>query len=411
MTAAPGRRWQSTVPLASLVLAFGCAKLVGLTGDYEEEPTGGRSGSSGVSGAAGDGAGGASSGGSEAGRDSGGMSGGDPSGGRGGTTGGSAGQGGGGEAGSMGGTGQAGGGDGGTGGTGGTAGPPSCRGGTTTCGPDGSSDCCASANVPGGRFDRSNDALYPATVNSFRLDTYEVSVARFRKFEVAFADGYRPSVGEGDNPNTDAEDGWEDTSTDELPTDRIALRAELACHEHHTWTDSQGANEERALNCVSWYVAFAFCIWDGGWLPTETEWNYAAAGGAEQRLYPWCAADPCEIRMENASYSLDGQDLCVGDREAGCEMTDFIRPGSRPDGNGKWGHADLAGNVLEWVRDRYDTYSDDCENCVALTGENHVLRGGCYINNPFLVQTDKRLPYPPGADAATGIRCARATQL
>jgi formylglycine-generating enzyme required for sulfatase activity len=53
-----------------------------------------------------------------------------------------------------------------------------------------------------------------------------------------------------------------------------------------------GANEALPINCVHWYDAFQFCAWDGGWLPTEAEWEMAAAGGAENRRYPWGGALP-----------------------------------------------------------------------------------------------------------------------
>ena len=57
-----------------------------------------------------------------------------------------------------------------------------------------------------------------------------------------------------------------------------------------TWTISPGANERKPLNWVSFYIAFAFCVWDDGRLPSEAEWNYAAAGGDEQEgRYPWGA--------------------------------------------------------------------------------------------------------------------------
>ncbi|AUX45468.1 uncharacterized protein SOCE26_069590 [Sorangium cellulosum] len=35
------------------------------------------------------------------------------------------------------------------------------------------------------------------------------------------------------------------------------------------------------INRLDWYMALAFCAWNGGRLATEAEWNYAASGGSE----------------------------------------------------------------------------------------------------------------------------------
>jgi formylglycine-generating enzyme len=92
---------------------------------------------------------------------------------------------------------------------------PSCSGLAETCGPDGDHDCCSAALIPGGTFYRGYDgsAAYmskaaPATVSDFPLDTYEVTVGRFRPFVAA----YRRDMiaqGTGANPNNPSESGWD----------------------------------------------------------------------------------------------------------------------------------------------------------------------------------------------------------
>ena len=63
-----------------------------------------------------------------------------------------------------------------------------------------------------------------------------------------------------------------------------------------TWTPSpvsgSASQENLPINCVDWAEAYAFCIWDGGFLPSEAEWEYAAAGGSLQLDYPWGSAGP-----------------------------------------------------------------------------------------------------------------------
>ncbi|MGH7434042.1 MAG: hypothetical protein ACRENE_00035, partial [Polyangiaceae bacterium] len=85
-------------------------------------------------------------------------------------------------------------------GEGGTTNPygPSCGGLPNTCGPLHDESCCANSLVPGGTFNRDNNASYPATVDSFVLDRFEVTVGRFRKFYAQYP-GNQPAGGSGIN--------------------------------------------------------------------------------------------------------------------------------------------------------------------------------------------------------------------
>ncbi|WP_438007382.1 SUMF1/EgtB/PvdO family nonheme iron enzyme [Sorangium sp. So ce321] len=284
---------------------------------------------------------------------------------------------------------------------------PSCDGLAETCGPAGDESCCATAAVPGGSFNRDNDASYPATVSGFRLDRFEVTVGRFRAFMEAYP-GSRPAAGAGGHPLI-AGSGWDPDWDSSLPADPAALTAAVKCHAtYETWTDDAGDHEHLPMNCLSWYVAFAFCSWDGGRLPTEAEWNYAAAGGDEQRVYPWSTpADSTTVDFSYAVYE------CMGDEVTppSCASSDVRPVGSRsPKGDGRWTQADLGGSMWEWALDWYADYPAACIDCADTTSDDaRVMRGGSHANGATSMGSSARDHHAPSSlNGLIGVRCARA---
>jgi len=285
--------------------------------------------------------------------------------------------------------------------------PASCASGDPgagpSCGPKGDQDCCASALVPGGTFNRSNDPAYPATVSAFQMDIYEVTVGRFRAFVEAGkgTQGDPPQWGDGAHPAIPGS-GWKPAWTAELTPDSAALKAALKCPSAWAWSDTAGPHERRPINCVTWYEAFAFCSWDGGRLPTEAEWNYAAAGGEEQREYPWGGA----LDGTRASYG------CMGDGSPACSLEDLLPVGSKsPSGDGRWGHAEMAGNAGELVLDYLDAaYPTPCLDCARITGnvEVRAYRGGHAGSNDYFISTSAQSAADTDARSSqVGVRCAR----
>jgi sulfatase modifying factor 1 len=286
--------------------------------------------------------------------------------------------------------------------------------------------CCDNAFVTGGVFpmgrcgwmiDDCSDAYdgeedempeHDATVSDFSLDTFEVTVGRFRKFVEAYTESWRPSEGQGAHPLI-AGSGWQSDWDGLLPINGAALRTSLNCDvEYQTWTDAAGAGEQRPMSCVDWYQAFAFCAWDGGRLPTEAEWEYAAAGGSDNRLYPWTSTERINTMAVVGFALVDGV--------AGFSDADIPSVGSRPLGRGRYGQHDLAGSMQEWTLDGYDSawYAGDgssCTNCSNLdVGSMRVCRGGGWtvIDSAAFVRSARRTPNDPSErNRALGLRCAR----
>jgi formylglycine-generating enzyme required for sulfatase activity len=274
-------------------------------------------------------------------------------------------------------------------------------------------DCCAAFAVPGGalemgRSSSGTDAYddgyadetpeHTVTVSPFTLDRFEVTVGRMRRFVEQYT-GTPPLEGEGSHPLVDGT-GWKSSWNTHMPPDKDALMEALTCDgdEFRTWTDAPGANEAAAINCVSWFEAYAFCLWDGGRLPTEAEWEFAAAGGGENRLYPW-GGNPLD--PTRAVYgAADGLQLTV--------------VGSKPGGTGRWLHDDLAGGMFEWVFDGFgETWyaggGATCDDCANLDdSEARAFRGGSWVNGANMLRAAARNSFlPKNRNINLGFRCAR----
>ena len=305
--------------------------------------------------------------------------------------------------------------------------------GLTDCGASRES-CCTSLEVPGGTYFRTytnsgkgpTGEEDPATVSGLRIDKYLVTVGRFRQFVNAWIGGYAPPAGSGKHPHLNGgeglvygsepgtyETGWDATdwnNTTYLDPTKINLACEAnTITNSDTWTATADDQENLPINCVNWYEASAFCIWDGGFLPSEAEWEYAAAGGAEEREYPWGVADPGTKNR----YAID-------DGHYTANPTDIAPVGTATLGAGLWEQLDLAGELWEWTLDWYSQYSA-CTDCAALEGtsvapfpgpfSDRVIRGGDFsavnastsdLSPPFRYQYD-----PSGRASNVGFRCAR----
>jgi formylglycine-generating enzyme required for sulfatase activity len=199
------------------------------------------------------------------------------------------------------------------------------------------------------------------------------------------------------------EGGWDSTWNTNLAMTQTAWNSNLGCDATRaTWTSSPGANEHRPINCITWYEAYAFCIYDGGFLPSEAEWNYAASGGADQRVYPW--SNPVTSTTIDCSYA----NFTNGAAACSTSFTNEVGTDS-PKGDGKFGQSDLSGNVWEWNIDFYAMYVTPCSDCSNVTtASTRVNRGGSYnLVSSALLSSYRNDNAPTTRDPSIGARCAR----
>jgi hypothetical protein len=158
---------------------------------------------------------------------------------------------------------------------------------------------------------------------------------------------------------------------------RAFLEADDGFHNQDWWQglpfempDKPGRQANRRNNHpaenVAWYESVAFCRWLSAklgyaiQLPTEWEWQQAATGGDRDCEYPWPGNwDP---NLANTDESELGRSTAVG---------------MYPRGASPVGALDMAGNVYELCRNKYENASQ-----TDLSGNaRRVVRGGAWLNS------------------------------
>jgi iron(II)-dependent oxidoreductase len=151
---------------------------------------------------------------------------------------------------------------------------------------------------------------------------------------------------------------------------------------------------------VSWHEAQAYCRWAGRRLPTEAEWEFAAAtvpGDAQRkRRYAWGGDAPGAERAN--LFGGAGRRVDVAAHAAG---------------DSGWGCRQMIGNVWEWTADAFEPYpgfSPDPykEYSAPWFGSHKALRGGCHATSRALITNVYRNFYTPDRrDVYAGFRtCA-----
>lgn len=278
-------------------------------------------------------------------------------------------------------------------------------------------------SLPGGTFLMGTDydkgfasdgegPVRKVTVSPFQIDACAVTNEEFTVF--ADSTGYL----------TDAERfGWSFVFWSHIPAERREEMVEDTVAAAPWWCKVRGASWRQPEGSgsgianrarypvvhISWNDATAYARWASKSLPTEAQWEYAARGGLEQKLYPWGdeLTPSGEHRCNIWQGTFPSEDTAEDGYAGTCPVDSFP-----PNGFGVYC---ITGNVWEWCADWFRAaFRADralCDPKGPATGQSKVMKGGsflCHASYCNRYRVAARTSNTPDSSTSNlGFRCVR----
>jgi iron(II)-dependent oxidoreductase len=252
--------------------------------------------------------------------------------------------------------------------------------------------------VPGGPFEMGTDEAWaydnerprhPVDVAAFLIDRFPVTNGQFLAF---IDDGGYANRALWTGP------GWAFREGEQLAHPLFWRRSAEGWERRRFGTWEPLPPDEPVCH-VSWYEADAYARWAGRRLPTEAEWEKAAAAAPDGtvRRFPWGDTPPDATRAN--LWPVGGHPAPTG---------------AFPAGVSAWGIEQLLGDVWEWTASDFEPYPGFRPfpypeySAVFFGPEYKVLRGGSWAVAPDAVRnTFRNWDYPIRRQIFAGFRCAR----
>lgn len=248
-------------------------------------------------------------------------------------------------------------------------------------------------SVPGGTFSMGCDSTRDGTCQSDEKPAHNITLSGFYigKHEITHAQ-YIEFLNEiGCNSNGSYNDAqYGNVSYINMSSGAISYREGSFYFKGNSYADTAST----PVIYVSWFGANAYCLWAGGRLPTEAEWEYAARGGAQCQGYKYSGSNTAD---EVSWYSINSNSKthAIGTKK----------------GNEISLH-DMSGNVWEWCSDwhsyTYYSSSPSINPQGSSSGSRRVLRGGSWDGKgDFCGVTNRNGDYPAYSHVSFGFRLVK----